>query len=86
MKEEYKPKTLEQMLGYLIEEAGEVLTAIGKSRRCGLFSSNPELPPDEQEKNGDWILRELKDLRRAIDLVEPALRLRMNTGDRGSRE
>ena len=51
MKPEYKPKTIEQKLGYLIEKCGEVLAATGKTIRWGLNSVNPELPPKEAETN-----------------------------------
>lgn len=73
MKPQYAPKTLEQVLGYLTEECGEVLAAVGKSQRWGLRSSNPELPPEQREENGDWILRELRDLESAIILARAAL-------------
>lgn len=73
MDEQYRPRTFEQKMGYLVEEAGEVLAAAGKTQRWGLRSVNPELPPEEQETNRDWLLRELKDLRRAIDFVETEL-------------
>jgi NTP pyrophosphatase (non-canonical NTP hydrolase) len=73
MKEIYKPETVEQKLGYLVEECGEVLSAVGKSIRWGLNSVNPEIPIEEQETNSDWIKRELKDLKRAIRLVEEEL-------------
>ena len=72
----YEPKTLKQKLGYLVEECGEVLTAVGKSNRWGLDSHNPELPYEKQESNRGWILRELKDLRRAIRYVDKALKRR----------
>lgn len=72
MKEIYKPKTIEQKLGYLVEECGEVMAAVGKSIRWGLDSSNPELPPPS-ETNRCWIYRELEDLKRAIKFVEDAL-------------
>lgn len=66
MKAQYEPKTIAQALGYLIEEAGEVQAAVGKSLRWGLDSTNPELPPEKRETNGAWVLRELKDLEGAI--------------------
>lgn len=69
VKPEYEPRTREQKFGYLIEECGEVLAAVGKSQRWGLRSVNPELPPEEQETNKDWLLRELDDLTHAISLV-----------------
>lgn len=73
MKPEYEPKTVEEKLGYLVEECGEVLAAVGKTQRWGLDSVNPELPEHEQEENRVWVLRELKDLRRAIRYVQAAL-------------
>jgi len=75
MKPEYEPKALHQKLGYLVEECGEVQAAVGKSIRWGLNSTNPELPEAERESNRMWVLRELKDLRNAIDIVEKALLL-----------
>lgn len=71
----YTPKTLEQKLGYLVEECGEVLQAVGKSQRWGLDSVNPELPVPvgERETNRDWLLRELHDLQRAILFVHETI-------------
>lgn len=74
MKERYRPETTDQKLGYLTEECGEVLAAVGKARRWGLESVNPELPPEQQETNRDWILRELNDLELAIMLVRQDLK------------
>jgi len=45
MKPEYRPVTIDQKLGYLVEEAGEVLHAVGKTQRRGLDSFNPEPGP-----------------------------------------
>ncbi len=70
----YHPKTLEQKLGYLVEECGEVLAAVGKTQRWGLDSVNPEIPAAERETNRDWILRELHDLERAIGFVREAIK------------
>lgn len=69
MKPEYEPKTFPQALGYLVEECGEVLAAAGKTFRWGLESVNPELPPEKQEKNRDWLKREMYDLEEAISRV-----------------
>lgn len=69
----YVPKTLLQKLAYLAEEAGEVVSAVGKTIRWGTESSNPELPPEQRETNRDWILRELVDLERAIRFAREAL-------------
>jgi len=73
MKPQYEPKTVGQQLGYLVEECGEVLAAVGKTQRWGLDSYNPELPPDQRETNRDWILRELRDLQNAISRVQGTL-------------
>ena len=73
MKKKYKPLENDEKLGYLVEECGEVISAIGKSMRWGMESFNPELPEKEQETNRNWIRRELKDLKRAVRLVEQRL-------------
>lgn len=73
MKHQYLPKSQEQRLGYLVEECGEVMAAVGKALRWGLESVNPELPPERQETNREWILRELRDLDLAIGLAREAL-------------
>ena len=69
MQSRYEPKTADQVLGYLVEECGEVLAAAGKSQRWGLASSNPELPENERELNMYWLAREIDDLERAIAFV-----------------
>ena len=74
IKPEYKPETEEQILGYLIEECGEVIHACGKTVRWGMDNFNPELPEDKQEQNWQWICRELKDLKRSIRLFEEFLK------------
>lgn len=73
MKPEYEPKNLDEKLGYLVEEAGEVLAGVGKTLRWGVESYNPDLGP-ESESNREWILRELDDLENAIRLVREELR------------
>lgn len=73
MKLQYRPKSTRQKLGKLVEECGEVLAAIGKTQRWGLESYNPELPPSQRESNRKWILREIKDLKEAIQIVEDCL-------------
>lgn len=72
IKSQYMPVTIEQKLGYLVEEAGEVLAAVGKTQRWGLDSFNPE-PGASKETNREWILRELHDLERAIAIVREAI-------------
>lgn len=53
-------------IAHLVEECGEVLAAAGKTQRWGLDSVNPELPPEQQETNRAWLLREMNDLEGAI--------------------
>jgi hypothetical protein len=74
MKTQYIPKTLGAKLGWLVEECGEVLAAVGKTLRHGVDSCNPELPRGSAELNGNWILRELDDLKFAADLATIAIR------------
>lgn len=67
MTPQYEPKTTAEFLGYVVEECGEVLQAVGKTQRWGLMSVNPELPRNKQESNISWIRREIEDLRGALD-------------------
>jgi hypothetical protein len=60
-------------LAHAAEEAGEFVAAIGKTLRWGLDSVNPLLPPDQQETNQAWVLREMADLRDALDRLETEL-------------
>jgi NTP pyrophosphatase (non-canonical NTP hydrolase) len=57
-------------LAHLVEECGEVLAAAGKTQQWGAFSVNPLLPAIEQETNITWLMREMKDLRQALDRLE----------------
>jgi NTP pyrophosphatase (non-canonical NTP hydrolase) len=84
MKSQYKPKTTNRKLGYLVEECGEVLAAIGKTQRWGLENFNPELPVEQRETNRDWILRELIDLLYAINMLrEDLIKNKPKTKDGG---
>ena len=74
MKPQYEPKTEQQHLGYLAEESGEVLAAVGKSLRWGLDSVNPELPVGQRENNASWLWREMHDLEGAIQRMAAWLR------------
>ena len=71
--ERYRPKTDVQKLGKLVEECGEALAAAGKTMRWGLDSTNPELPPEQQETNAAWLARELCDLEEAIGFAREVL-------------
>ncbi|MFI3138263.1 MAG: hypothetical protein QX197_15925 [Methylococcaceae bacterium] len=63
----------DKRLSHLIEECGEVLAAAGKTQRFGANSVNPLLPPEQQEKNIDWLRRELGDLKQVISRLEECL-------------
>jgi len=60
-------------LSHVVEECGEVLAAAGKCQRWGMDSVNPELPPEDQETNRDWLSRELDDLEGAIGRLRKEL-------------
>jgi hypothetical protein len=55
--------------GKAIEEAGELLAALGKSLRWGWLSRNPESGASS-EINADWVRREMADMRGALDNLE----------------
>lgn len=67
MKQELLPTDLQGKILHVVEEFGEVLQAIGKAGRFGLQSYHPDKP---QENNADAIVRELKDLKYAIERLE----------------
>lgn len=60
-------------IGCFVEECGEVIAEVGKMMLLGIESTNPELPPEQQETNRDWILRELPDLRKAIAIFRASI-------------
>lgn len=73
LREAYRSKTPRQALAHLVEECGEVVAAAGKTMRFGWWSVNPELPPEKQETNLDWTLREIANLERAIAAFRAAI-------------
>lgn len=73
MKPQYMPKTREQFYGYLVEEAGEVLAAAGKTLRWGELSANPEIPAHQRVTNVAWLRDEMNDLELAIKLMRDHL-------------
>lgn len=80
MKKEYEPKTTEQKLAYLVEECGEVMAAVGKTLRWGLDSVDPTENAKldvfgAKERNRTWILREMQDLKQAIEIVENEIKI-----------
>lgn len=73
MNPKYIKTDINSCLAHLIEETGEVLSAVGKIQRFGLNSFNPELPPEERETNFDWLCREINDLEQSIIRLKIAL-------------
>ena len=67
----FEPITPEQKLGYLVEEVGEVLAALGKTLRWGPDSRNPMQVLGET--NREWLLREMCDLEDSIGYAREAL-------------
>lgn len=57
--------------GKAVEEAGEFLQALGKTLRFEWESYNPET---KGEANCQWVQREMKDLRDALDNLEVEMR------------
>lgn len=73
MKPEYLPKTVAQVIGYAVEESGELQHAIGKMLRWGPFGANPELRIGDREPNVVWVRREIRDVKRALAWLDAAL-------------
>ena len=67
--DKYMPNTTMGFIGKCVEECGELQESLGKTLRWGMFSANPELRKEDQELNRDWILREMKDVEEAIQLL-----------------
>lgn len=53
--------------GKAIEELGELQAALGKSLRWGWDRYNPDVPVHERETNAAWVVREIADVRAALD-------------------
>lgn len=70
MNKNFMQDGFEKCLSHFIEECGEVLAAAGKTQRFGIYSVNPLLPDELQEKNIDWLSREVVDLKHAISRLE----------------
>lgn len=66
MHREFIRPGLDHALGRAIEEAGEVLAALGKTVRFGWGGSNPLIPEEERETNEAWVRREVADLQHAL--------------------
>lgn len=63
----YMRPGLDFAVGKTVEELGELQAALGKTLRWGWNSYNPELPKEQREINADWVLREIQDVRCALD-------------------
>ena len=82
--QKYMRSGLNFAMGKAIEEAGEFLAAIGKTKRWGWQSYNPELPRAQRETNEQWVRRELADLRDALDNQESEMHRHANPLDAAS--
>jgi NTP pyrophosphatase (non-canonical NTP hydrolase) len=60
-------------LAHLVEECGELLAAAGKTQRWGPLSANPLIPESERETNLVWLIREMADVRQALDRLQQAI-------------
>ncbi len=69
MNEEYVKPGLNHALGRVVEEAGELMAALGKTVRFGFFAHDPEKGADG-EKNHEWVRREMADVLYALDALE----------------
>lgn len=66
-------KGFDKQLSHVIEECGEVLAAAGKTQRWGRESVNPLVPLSQKETNENWLRRELKDLKEAIERLQKTM-------------
>jgi NTP pyrophosphatase (non-canonical NTP hydrolase) len=76
MELKYESKDVHQALAHLVEEAGEVLQAAGKSQRFGLLSTDPTA--GNSELNVDWLIRELNDLEVSIAIFKAFVKASTN--------
>jgi hypothetical protein len=60
-------------IGELMERLGPVLAAIGKTKRWGLDSSNPDLPPASRVTNREWLRGVLDDVGCELDDVRQTI-------------
>lgn len=74
---------LDQAVYQAVEEMGELLSALGKSKRHGWLSVNPLLPRHAQETNIAWVWREIADVREALDRLERDLLARLRADGEG---
>lgn len=71
--EQFLQPGFDKGLAHLVEEAGELLAAAGKTQRFGVWSFNPLLSPCDQEINLVWLRREMADVRSALDRLDIAI-------------
>lgn len=62
-------------VGKTVEELGELQAALGKTIRFGWNNFNPEVPFEQRETNRAWVLREMADVRGALDNLQKELSL-----------
>jgi hypothetical protein len=75
----------DRVLSHSIEEAGEFLTAAGKTQRWGGRSINPiydEVPDGSRgEMNGRWLWREIQDLESVLKRLKKEMIKEFDKGD-----
>ena len=64
----YLPETRIQAIGYIVEETGELVQAVGKTLRWGLDSYDPTVPENDRVANLQWVKDELAGLHRALHI------------------
>jgi hypothetical protein len=69
-------------IGEAMKVLGDIAAAIGKAGRWGWESVNPELGPEDQETNREWLARALRAAGPELDDVNRAIgRLRQTMGE-----
>lgn len=69
MDKRFLQQGLDKKLAHFLEECGEAISAGAKCQRWGMDAVNPLLPPEEQETNKDWLLREINDVKATAELL-----------------
>lgn len=69
-------------IGEAMKVLGDITAAIGKAGRWGWESVNPELEPEDQETNREWLARALRAAGPELDDVNLTIgRLRQTMGE-----
>lgn len=72
-------------IGEMMGPIGDLLAALGKTKRWGWDSTNPEIPVHMRETNRDWVRRALIDAKPEIaDVLQAIERLELTLDQEGS--